>query len=190
MQHLRTGDGADFVDAAQGNPVPGLTRDRLHPPLHPLQDEAPARGPGRVVALVSPRRSGAFCLEPLPDIHPPLLACIGQPELLSRVGCFQPPILPARELCPVDGKAKLHHFCRQVPAVWQGAFCNRPAVIIHGYNLCPHCLPFAQANQRKLCVFPIGMIEFRGINPEQSDLGLLNRDGVAINHISWATKDI
>ena len=55
-------------------------------------------------------------------------------------------------------------------------------IILRG-DLRMNCLPFTQGYQSPLRVLSVGMVQLRGINTKQTYLGLLDYQGVTINHI-------
>ncbi len=115
---------------------------------------------------------------------------IDPPQLFADAFDFKAPILTPRKLTPIQRKASLDHFARQVCSVVKaagrdGSFVRYAAVGDGGDNL-----PLAQRHQRPLGILAVRLVKFGRINPSKPNMDLVDDDGIAIDDPAVALDDL
>lgn len=107
---------------------------------------------------------------------------IDPPKFLACSLNFEVPISPARISSPVQCKTGLHHFSRQVSSVSEMANGNGSLVRAAAISGRSNDLPTAKSHQNTFGYLAIGMVEFRCIDTCKTDAGLVDHNGIAVDH--------
>ena len=122
-------------------------------------------------------------------MHLAFLTRISEKELLAGIRGLQVPVSAVRVFAPIKGQSLLYHLCREVAPVGQETPRNRSTVVIHVGDFCANRAAFAEPVQRPFCVLAVRMVQLRRIDAMKTDLGVLDRDRVAIGDPGSARKD-
>lgn len=118
------------------------------------------------------------------------MSCIDPPQLLTDALDLKAPILTPRKLTPIQRKACLDHFGRQVCSVVQTAGRDRSFVRYAAVGYGSDNLPLAHRHQRPLGILAVRLVEFGRIDARKPNVDLVDDDGVAINHPAVTLDDL